>query len=669
MNTQDAAYLFHEGTYNQAYEFFGAHDEGDQTVFRIWAPNAQAISVVGDFNDWNPDALPMYQLDNLGGIWEVKVPKMARGTLYKYAIKQAHGETVLKADPYGTYSEMRPNTASVYWPLKDYEWHDQKWIKKQEKRAEDNVNLPMNIYEMHLGSWKRHEDGSYLTYDELAKELPKYLKEMNYTHVEIMPVMEHPFDGSWGYQQTGYFAPTSRHGEPEGFKRLVDALHAADIGVILDWVPGHFCKDAHGLYKLDGTMLYEGSEHPEWGTMEFDYSRPEVRSFLISNAYYWMKEYHADGLRIDGVASMLYLNYGYQDEWRKNEFGGNDDLNAVAFLRQLNTTIFKNFPYAIMAAEESTAYPMVTWPVEKGGLGFNYKWDMGWMHDTLSYMQTDPFCRSHFQNKLTFSMAYAFSENFILPLSHDEVVHGKGTILNKMFGDYDMKFNEMRLLLAWMFTHPGKKLNFMGQEFAPFTEWRYYEELEWFMPKEHPKHKAYFDFIKALNRLYKREKALWKIDHSWDGFEWIDPDNAEQSVLSFRRMSGNPDDDLICVLNFLPASYTEFEIGVPEDRTYRLIMNTDEEKYGGTGFKVKKTVKAQEKPKHGKDYSISIKVPPMSALIYKAGKKNPPRKRRHKALAGPAQPIALNEPEEAVIVEDDVQTPTESKTKSAGKIQ
>lgn len=628
METKDAAYLFHQGTYNQAYEFFGAHPTEDgKVVFRIWAPNAQDISVVGDFNDWNPDANKMQRLENLGGIWELTLDNLEKGALYKYAIKQKDGEVVLKADPYGNHSEKRPATASIYWPEEEYKWNDKKWFQKQLKRVEKNEPAPMNIYEMHLGSWKTHEDGTPYTYEELAEELPKYLKDMDYTHVEIMPVMEHPFDGSWGYQQTGYFAPTSRYGTPEGFKKLIDALHQEDIAVILDWVPGHFCKDEHGLRELDGTYLYESAEHPQWGTMEFDYSKPEVVSFLTSNAYYWMKEYHADGLRIDGVASMLYLNYGYDDEWRRNEKGGIDDLAAVDFLRHLNTTIFKDFPYAIMAAEESTAYPMVSWPVDKGGLGFNYKWDMGWMHDTLNYMQTDPYVRNQFHDRLTFPMHYAFSENFIMPLSHDEVVHGKGTILNKMFGDYEMKFDEMRLLMTFMFARSGKKLNFMGHEFAPFTEWRYYEGLEWFMLKE-DKHKKFNNFMRALNKLYKKEKALWAKDNGWDGFEWIEANDAAQSIISFIRMTDDRKDDLICVMNFLPASYEDFRVGVPEDRTYRLIFNSDEEKFGGSGFKVKKSVKATNVVANGRDYSINIKVPPMSALIYKAGKLNPKKKEK-----------------------------------------
>ncbi|MGI6109075.1 MAG: 1,4-alpha-glucan branching protein GlgB [Eubacteriaceae bacterium] len=637
MKTQDAAYLFHQGTYNQSYEFFGSHleDNGD-VVFRLWAPKAQKVAVVGDFNGWNPDTDPMERLDDLGGIWELRIPNLKQGDLYKYAITQENGNLAFKADPYAFYSELRPATASVIWDLNGYKWSDDSWFKKQRKAAAAHEPYPMNIYEMHLGSWRTHkgEDGEMpYTYDELAEVLPAYLADMGYTHVEIMPVMEHPFDGSWGYQLTGFFSATSRYGTPQGLMHLIDALHEAGIHVILDWVPGHFCKDAHGLYMLDGTYQYEAAEHPQWGTMEFDYGKPEVVTFLVSNAYFWFDMFHADGLRIDGVASMLYLNYGYDDEWRKNEFGGNDDLKAVAFLRKLNTVIFEYFPYAVMAAEESTAYPMVSWPVDAGGLGFNYKWDMGWMHDTLSYMMTDPYVRSQFQNKLTFSMSYAFSENYILPLSHDEVVHGKKTLVDKMFGEYDAKFDQYRLLLTYMMAHPGKKLTFMGSEFAPFTEWRYYEQLEWFMAEEYENHKETRVFVNALNHLYKKEKAFWQIDDSWDGFKWIDPDNASQSIVSFRRIGSKEGDELICLMNFVPIGHEEFRIGVPEDRTYRLVFNTDAEEYGGKGTAVKKTAKAQKIPFNGLDYSIVISVPPMSGLIYKAGRLNTPKKAASKTAA------------------------------------
>lgn len=614
MKSQTATHLFHEGTYLKSYEYFGAHFEGDQVVFRVWAPNAQSVSVVGNFNDWDAGAHPMTLIPKSGGIWEIAISGLSTGEIYKYSVTRCDGEVVLKADPYGFYSEVAPNTATVLWTLSDYKWRDRSWCAK--RKLEVGKPKPVNIYEVHPGSWKTHEDGSLLNYRELADELVPYLKELHYTHVELMPIMEHPFDGSWGYQLTGYFAATSRYGKPEDLMYFVDTCHRAGIAVILDWVPGHFCKDAHGLYKFDGTNLYESTEHPHWGTMEFDYAKPEVLSFLISNAYFWFDIYHVDGLRIDGVASMIYLNYGYDDEWRRNKYGGTDCLEALEFFKRLNTFIFKHFPYAIMAAEDSSAYPLVTAPVNEGGLGFNMKWDLGWMHDTLSYMETDPYCRNQFHNKLTFSMAYAFSENFILPLSHDEVVHGKKSIVDKMFGDYDMKFDQLRLLYAYMYLHSGKKLMFMGNEFAPFTEWRYYESLEWFM-LGYDKHRQTREFVKALNKLYLKEPALWEKDHGWDGFQWIDADNAGQSILVFRRMGQKPQDDLIALINFCPISYTNYRIGVPENTTYRLVLNTDDESFGGSGFHVKKSAKAQEKPCHNQPCSVILNVPPSAAIILK----------------------------------------------------
>lgn len=614
MKTKQASHLFHEGTYFRSYEYFGAHFNEKGVCFRVYAPYAQGISVVGDFNDWDPEANPMKLLKNTGGIWEITIPDLQPGTLYKYCIIQCDGEIAYKADPYAFYAEHNPGTASILYALDGYKWKDAKWIEKRQKQQP--LNGPMNIYELHLGSWRRHADGTVLSYTELADSLVSYLKEMHYTHVEFMPVMEHPFDGSWGYQLTGYYAATSRYGEPKELMFLIDALHKAGIGVILDWVPGHFCKDAHGLYKFDGTNLYEALEHPHWGTMEFAFEKPEVLSFLISNALFWFDYYHIDGLRIDGVASMIYLNYGYDDEWRKNKYGGNDSLEAVEFLRRLNSAVFKSYPFAIMAAEESTAYPKVSWPVDEGGLGFNMKWDMGWMHDTLAYMETDPYCRSQFHSRLTFSMAYAFSENFILPLSHDEVVHGKKSIIDKMFGDYAMKFDQMRLLYAYMTFHSGKKLTFMGNEFAPFTEWRYYEELEWFM-LEYDKHRDMQNYIRSLNKFYLKEKALWEKDHGWDGFEWIDADNAGQSILIFRRMGENPEDDLVILINFCPIDYTDYRIGVPEDTTYRLVFNSDDSSFGGNGQTVKKSAKAQKIPYHNQPYSITLNVPASTALVLK----------------------------------------------------
>ncbi|MDD2414726.1 MAG: 1,4-alpha-glucan branching protein GlgB, partial [Eubacteriaceae bacterium] len=627
-------HLFHEGNYFQSYQFFGAHSTAKGVIFRLWAHSAQSVSIVGNFNDWNPASNPMQLLKDSGGICEAILTGLPKGELYKYCIKQCDGELAYKADPYGVHCEVKPKTASLFWELSGYHWKDQKWLDKRKKQAQKPQ--PVNIYEMHLGSWRTHKDGSVFTYRELAAQLVPYLKEMHYTHVEFMPIMEHPFDGSWGYQLTGFFAPTSRYGTPQDLMYLIDQLHQNEISVILDWVPGHFCKDAHGLYKLDGTNLYEANEHPQWGTMEFDFSKNEVVDFLISNAYYWFKEYHVDGLRIDGVASMIYLNYGYENEYRRNKNGGNDSLEAVAFLRKLNTVIFKDFPFAIMAAEESTAYPMVSWPVEKGGLGFNLKWDMGWMHDTLSYMETDPYCRSQFHSKLTFSMAYAFSENFILPLSHDEVVHGKKTIVDKMFGPYDMKFDQMRLLYAYMYFHSGKKLTFMGNEFAPFTEWRYYESLEWFM-LDYEKHHQFNAYIKSLNKFYMREAALWQKDHGWDGFEWIDADNAGQSILIFRRMADNPEDDLIILINFCPQSYETYDIGVPTNKTYRLIFNSDDVTFGGSGFAVKKTAKGKKGHCHNQPYTATIAVPPSAAIVLRAVASKTKTKKHNKKKSQPSK--------------------------------
>jgi len=621
MNAEEANYLFHEGTYYQSYEYFGAHFLESSVVFRLWAPNALAVSIVGNFNDWDPLAHPMALLPHSGGIWYCQIDNLQEGMLYKYHMTQCDGEKVLKSDPYAFFSELNPKTASVVKRITTYNWQDAPWQEMQLKKAQSPA--PMNIYEVHLGSWRTHTDGMPLSYRELAKTLVPYIQSLHYTHVEFMPIMEYPFGGSWGYQLTGYFSATSRYGEPEDLMYLIDTFHQAGIAVILDWVPGHFCKDAHGLAKFDGTNLYEATEHPQWGTMEFDFGKPEIQSFLISNAHFWMSLYHADGLRIDGVASMLYLNYGYDLEWRKNEKGGNDCLEAVDFLKKLNTHIFKEFPYAIMAAEESTAYPLVTWPVDEGGLGFNYKWNMGWMHDTLSYMMTDPYCRSDFHEKLTFSMSYAFSENFILPLSHDEVVHGKKTILDKMFGDPHTKFDQLRLLYAYMFLHSGKKLNFMGNEFAPFTEWRYYESLEWFLLKQKNHHQL-FHYVQNLNLFYKAQPALWEKDSSWEGFKWIDANNTKQSIIIFERLGNTPESALVNLLNFGSESYKIYRVGVPQLRQYELVFNSDQLAYGGQGYPVKKFVDAEKIPFHGQLYSIEIAVPTTSALIYKACKKTLP---------------------------------------------
>ncbi|MGL4607521.1 MAG: 1,4-alpha-glucan branching protein GlgB [Eubacteriaceae bacterium] len=610
---------FLENKRHLSYHYFGSHQQqlnGEEGyLFRVWAPNAQNVSVVGDFNHWEVLKDPMALVHGENGVWELFIPNLPQGMLYKYAVCQHDGTIAYKADPYGFFCEVKPKTASILWDLNGYSWGDDPWLKQ--RSSVNWLEMPINIYEVHLGSWKRNADGGYLTYDELADQLVPYVKSMHYTHIELMPIMEHPFDGSWGYQLTGYYAATSRYGDPQGLMKFIDVCHQAGIGVILDWVPGHFCKDAHGLYQFDGTNQYEFGEHPQWGTMEFDFGKPEVLDFLISNAYFWFDYYHIDGLRIDGVASMIELNHGLEGEPNKNCYGGTDRLEALDFLRELNTIIFKDFPFAIMSAEDSTAYPMVTWPVDKGGLGFNLKWDMGWMHDTLDYMETDPFFRNRFHDLLTFSMAYAFNENFVLPLSHDEVVHSKKTIVDKLFGDYDMKFHQFRLLFGYMFTHPGKKLSFMGNEFAPFMEWRVDESLEWFM-LDYDKHAQIHHYIKELNRFYLKEKALFTFDHSWTGFQWVEPNNKEQSILIFKRMTEDENDTLVVILNFCPIAYTDYRVGVPKDGTYRLSFNSDEPAFGGIGFKMKKTAKAQKEPLHGEDYSVSIHIPPSSLVVLKA---------------------------------------------------
>lgn len=597
-----------------SYQYFGAHLNEKGVTFRVWAPNAQGVAVVGDFNGWNIHDHPMSPVSDRHGIWELFIPALSQGQLYKYAVRQQDGEIAYKADPYGFYSEVKPKTASIIWTLEGYDWQDENWCKKRTET--DWLKMPINIYEAHLGSWKRNEQGDYLSYHELADQLVPYLVEMHYTHIELMPIMEHPFDGSWGYQLTGYYAATSRYGDPQGLMHFIDCCHQAGIGVILDWVPGHFCKDDQGLRHFDGTSQYEFSEHQQWGTMVFDYGKPEVLDFLISNAHFWFDRYHIDGLRIDGVASMIELNHGLDGEPFHNTQGGTDRLEALAFLRELNTIIFRDFPFAIMSAEDSTSYPMVTWPVDKGGLGFNLKWDMGWMHDTLDYMKTDPMFRNRFHNLLTFSMAYAFNENFILPLSHDEVVHSKRTILDKMFGDYNMKFDQFRILFGYLMTHPGKKLSFMGNEFAPFLEWRVDESLEWFL-LDYQKHQEIHTYIKDLNKFYRKEKALWSDDHSWAGFEWLEPNNSEQSILIFKRLGSTEKDTLITIINFCPLSYNDYQIGVPAPGNYRLAFNSDDRSYGGSGFTMKKTMKAQTSPLHGQDYSVSINIPPSSVIVLK----------------------------------------------------
>ena len=578
-----ALYLFHQGNSIKAYEYLGSHRiSDDEVVFRVWAPNAMAVSVIGEFNSWNSDSNKLRKI-NEAGVWEGTAKNVKVFDNYKYAITTRNGDIINKCDPYAFHCETRPDNACKYYELGNYKWGDEKWCSERKKR---NVySSAMNIYEVHAGSWKNHDDGSFYSYRQLADELAPYVKDMGYTHVEFMPLSEYPFDGSWGYQVTGYFAATSRYGTPDDLMYLVDKMHQNGIGVILDWVPAHFPRDAHGLAEFDGTCLYEYSdpmkgEHKEWGTKVFDFGRTEVISFLMSSANFWLDKYHIDGLRVDAVASMLYLDYGREDgQWAPNVNGGRENLEAVAFLRTLNEHIFKEHPYAIMTAEESTAWPLVSKPTDIGGLGFNFKWNMGFSNDMFEYVQTDPVMRKHLHSKLTFPLMYAFSENYILPVSHDEVVHGKKSLVDKMFGEYDDKFAGMRTFLMYMMTLPGKKLTFMGTEFAQFREWDYENELEWFMTK-YPRHIEMQRFVRELNNFYLATPELWEIDDSWDGFEWIEADMADLNVISYRRKD-KKGHEIIVVLNFAPVLREGFRVRVPKMGRYEEIMTTDKYEFGG----------------------------------------------------------------------------------------
>lgn len=619
--TDVALYYYHHGVNFKAYELYGAHPAKQNGksgyVFRVWAPHAKSVSVVGEFNDWDTQSHVMqHMIDNES--FELFIPGIKQYDLYKYCIETHSGQKIYKADPYAFHTET-PGTdssnASKAYDLSKYKWQDKAYFKQLSQKK--IFSQPVNIYEVNLLSWKKHEDGSYLTYAELAEELVPYVKEMGYTHVELMPITEYPYDGSWGYQATGYFAVTSRLGTPHDFMKLVDSFHAAGIGVILDWVPAHFPKDAFGLYEFDGECLYEcpmlgRKEHLAWGTRIFDYGKNEVVSFLISSAEFFFKYYHIDGIRVDAVASMLYLDYDRRPgEWMPNIYGDNKNLEAIAFLGKLNTEIFKEFPYAMMIAEESTAFPMVTKPVDVGGLGFSFKWNMGWMNDVLSYLKTDPFFRHYNHNKLTFSMMYAFSENYILPISHDEVVHGKGSLVNKMPGDYEDKFAGLRSFWGYMMAHPGKKLNFMGAEFGQFKEWAFKEGLEFFL-KDYPLHAKMSDYTKALNEFYKSTPAFYEIEDSWDGFEWLAPDDRDQNVLSFLRRDkqGN---EVIVVVSFDGAEKQTYRLGLPKGK-YKVIFNSDAPKFGGKGAIHKFTYTTVKVPSHGKENSIKIEIPKMTCL-------------------------------------------------------
>ena len=559
------------------------------------------------------------------GVWEAFSRFAQPGQRYKLCIKTKDGRTVYKTDPYGNRCGVLPDTASIIEAEDGFVWHD--GLYRARRRKEKILNRPVNIYEVHAGSWKRHEDGSVLSFRELAQQLVPYVRDMGYTHIELMPVMEYPYDPSWGYQITCYYAPTHRYGAPEDLKYFIDEAHKAGIGVILDWVPAHFPKDANGLYEFDGTCCYELSdptmnEHPDWTTRIYDYGKPEVRSFLISNACYWISQFHADGIRVDAVASMLYLDYN-RPNYKPNRFGGRENLEAIDFLRQLNAAAFQTEPAVMMIAEESTAFPLITKPDYDGGLGFLFKWNMGWMNDMLQYMSLDPLYRKGDHNALTFSMTYAFSENFILPLSHDEVVHGKCSLIGKMPGNYDDKFNNLRVLYAYQMAHPGKKLNFMGSEFAQFIEWNFKQGLDWLL-LGYEKHQKMQQFVKTLNRFYLENRELWEVDTGWDGYEWIEPDDRDRSVIAFRRKD-RKGRELVVVCNFCPVLRENYRLGLPKQGWYVPVLNTDDEAFGGYGF-APETVRTEKKPSHGQMQSGLFRVPPMSVCFYRYHRARPQTK-------------------------------------------
>ncbi len=627
--SNDDVYWFNEGTHFRLYKKLGAHimetDHGWGTYFAVWAPNAEKVSVIGDFNGWDRSRHPM-QPRGHSGIWETFIPNVGQGALYKYAVLSRYrGYSVEKTDPFAFYCEPSPKTASIVWDLK-YEWQDAAWMANRSKR--NAFDSPISIYEVHLGSWRRvpEEGGRPLTYREMAHALADYVKKMGFTHVEFLPLMEHPFYGSWGYQITGYFAPTSRYGTPQDFMYLVDYLHRNGIGVILDWVPSHFPNDAHGLGYFDGTHLYEHQDprqgiHPDWNSFIFNYGRNEVQSFLISSALFWLDRYHVDALRVDAVASMLYLDYGRRDgEWIPNPQGGKENLEAIEFLRRLNIEVYREYPGAHMIAEESTAWPMVSRPTHLGGLGFGFKWDMGWMHDTLQYMSKDPIYRKYHHNALTFRAIYAFSENFILPLSHDEVVHGKGSLLGKMPGDEWQKFANLRLLLGYMYGQPGKKLLFMGGEFGQWREWSHDESLDWHLLSYAP-HSGIQRWVHDLNTFYRKEPALYEIDYDWTGFEWIDCTDVESSVLSFIRRGRSPDDIVLIVCNFTPVPRHNYRVGVPKLGFWREVLNSDSAYYGGSDQGNLGGVRATPTPFHGRPYSVNLTLPPLAAVFFKYERK------------------------------------------------
>ncbi len=621
LNSPYDTYLFHQGNHFRSYEFMGAHlveNNGvSGAIFNLWAPNAKEVRVVGDFNSWNGCCHCMEKQSD-SGIWSLFIPNLKQWDLYKYELYTWDGRVLTKSDPYAFYSEMRPGTASKIAALDLYEWNDKAWMENRK-----NLNTsekPVNIYEVHLGSWKRKENGDFYTYRELAEELVEYVCYMGYTHIEVLPLSEHPYDGSWGYQSTGYYSATSRYGSLYDFMYFVDRCHQMGIGVIMDWVPGHFCKDDHGLRQFDGTALYEYAdpvkgENAGWGTANFDLGRTEVNSYLISNALFWLDKYHIDGIRVDAVASMLYLDFGKEaGQWQPNRNGGRENLEAVEFIKKLNTMVHEYYPNVLMIAEESTTWPFVTAPTHSEGLGFNYKWNMGWMNDMLKYMEMDSIYRKFHHNLITFSFMYAYSENFLLPLSHDEVVHGKKSLIDKMPGDYWQKFANLRAFYGYMMAHPGKKLLFMGGEFGQFIEWRYADSLDWLL-LDYDMHKKMQNYVKALNEFYKNEASLWELDHTWDGFKWIDADNYTQSIAAFIRRSRNKKDYLVVISNFIPVVHESYRIGVPYSGDYIEVFNSDWCEFGGSGQLNSKLIKTDKIKWHDMDYSIEIKIPPLATVF------------------------------------------------------
>lgn len=626
--TEFDQYLFGQGTHYDLYNKLGAHpmtvDEEEGVYFAVWAPNAAAVSIVGDFNEWDENATPMERLEPLG-IYQIFLTGIKVGDIYKYCVTAQDGKKTLKADPYGFQAELRPNNASVVADISDFKWHDSRWMKKREKF--DDKKNPMFVYEVHPGSWKKHEqteedeDGFY-NYREIAHELAAYVKDMGYTHVELMGIAEHPFDGSWGYQVTNYFAPTSRHGSPEDFQYFMDYMHGHNIGVILDWVPAHFPRDAFGLAEFDGTCLYEYAdprkgEHPDWGTKVFDYGKTEVQNFLICNALFWLEHYHVDGLRVDAVASMLYLDYGREDgQWVPNIYGGNENLEAIEFFKHLNTIVKKRNPGIVMIAEESTAWPKVTDKAEYGGLDFSLKWNMGWMHDFLEYMKLDPYFRKYNHTKMNFAMVYAYSENYMLVLSHDEVVHLKCSMIEKMPGSYEDKFKNLMAGYAFMTGHPGKKLLFMGQDFGQHREWSEKRELDWFLLDKEP-NRHLQAFVKELLHLYKNNKCLYEYDCYPEGFEWINADDGDRSIFSFVRHSKSGKSNMLFIINFTPVERPDYRVGTTCRRKHTLVLSSDDKKFGGTGKRRPKEYKPAKKECDGRKYSFRYKLPAYGVAVFK----------------------------------------------------